>query len=394
MPQKRMDPARLAWIELSHLQAIGALPAALASTLVAADDATLVFDVDGEELFRRMPLRTRRAMAGYADIATHPAVGEPLIAMAEGAGWNEDELRAAGRRAAHALGVSDADELEVRFVAYSFPKLALQLLRDGREVALLELHSWQPVPPNRREVEVYEPPSNFERWSFLDEMPEDERRRRVERYDAREEVWRGVRGLGKAATGALDPAIGQSLLLPRPFLKYRSRQLHYGTHAADHEVCFELHGQRTYVWCVAASVEMVLDFYRYEYDQVRLATELGLGTLTTPNGLPYSRDGDVVTVLEKMSSNALAANMWTTSNPWNLIEVEIDHNRPLVSFIPGHSRAVAGYMRTLTAAGGLQPFRGLLVYDPAPPTTGVITRWENYDVQTYRVTFNAVLHKA
>ena len=64
-------------------------------------------------------------------------------------------------------------------------------------------------------------------------------------------------------------------------------------------------------------------------------------------------------------------------------------NRPLVSFIPGHSRTVAGYTRVGLAGFGLAQFRGLLVYDPAPPGVGTITRWENFDAQSYRRTFTA-----
>ena len=49
--------------------------------------------------------------------------------------------------------------------------------------------------------------------------------------------------------------------------------------------------QGSNVRCVGASVQMLLDFYRYEYTQVRLAQELGLGTVSDPNGLPYSAIG-------------------------------------------------------------------------------------------------------
>lgn len=45
--------------------------------------------------------------------------------------------------------------------------------------------------------------------------------------------------------------------------------------------------------------------------QVRLASELGLGTLANPKGLPYSRDNDVVTVIEAMSRDALDATIGT-----------------------------------------------------------------------------------
>ncbi len=63
----------------------------------------------------------------------------------------------------------------------------------------------------------------------------------------------------------------------------------------------------------------------------------------------------------------------------------------MISFIPGHSRAVAGYTRNLLALAGFTPFRGLLVYDPWPPNAGVITRWENFDTMTYRFAFTAAL---
>ena len=141
---------------------------------------------------------------------------------------------------------------------------------------------------------------------------------------------------------------------------------------------------------------MLLDFYRYNYTQDRIATQLGLGTKASPNGLPYARVGDVVTAIEAFSSNALDATMIT--NPaFTDFTGEIDANRPMISFIPGHSRTVAGYIQYILAPLGQTPFRGLLVYDPWPPygatTTppygGVITRWENWDTQTYQYGYNA-----
>jgi hypothetical protein len=79
----------------------------------------------------------------------------------------------------------------------------------------------------------------------------------------------------------------------------------------------------------------------------------------------------------------------TVSPNWSEFRTEIRANRPLVSFIPGHSRTVAGYTRIGLTGFGLVPFRGLLVYDPAPPGIGAITRWENFDAQSYRRTFTA-----
>jgi hypothetical protein len=107
-----------------------------------------------------------------------------------------------------------------------------------------------------------------------------------------------------------------------------------------------------------------------------------------PNGLPYSQDQLVVTILEKMTCQSLDAWM-NTSPDFSEFVSEIDANRPLISFIPAHSRTVAGYTQSLLSLLAQNPFRGLLVYDPWPPNAGVITRWENFNTGSYRRTFAA-----
>lgn len=380
-----------AWIELSHLRALNVLPESFEKARIAVDAGTPIHDVNGEVLFLRVPIERPREPLGFADVAVHPAMGEALLATSIGAKWDAAALGEAGRKAARALGVKDAERASLRFVAYSFPKIALQFLVKDTEVALLELFTWVPVPPAKREANV-EPPSNFERWSFLDEMPDDERADRVKRFDDRLRRWRDYFRTPPRLELIDSRRLIDLLELTRPLL-FSTRELHFSRRNTDHVTCYELRGQETNVWCVAASVQMVLDFYRYEYTQVRLASELGLGTLTNPNGLPYSRDGDVVTVLEAMTLNALDASM-NTSPTFSEFVSEINANRPLISFVPGHSRTVAGYLRSFLSIVGAAPFRGLLVYDPWPPNAGVITRWENFNATTYRRTFTAVLRTA
>ena len=87
------------------------------------------------------------------------------------------------------------------------------------------------------------------------------------------------------------------------------------------------------------------------------------------------------------------------ANPgWAVYRDEIDAHRPVISFIPGHSRTVAGYTEARIALSGELPYRGLLVYDPGPATDcdhpevgGSITRWENFRTTTYRYAFTAEL---
>jgi peptidase C39-like protein len=390
-PDAQRNTQLAAWIELSHLRAMEVLPQSFEKARIAFDDATPVYDVNGELLFMRVPLLQTRTALGWADVAVHPTLGEPLLATSTGAPWDPEALTMAGRKAARALGFKEADKADVRFVAYSYPKVALQFLAGRKEVVMLELFTWIPVPPSTRGPRI-EPPSNFERWSFLDEMPDDERAARIARFDDRLGRWQDY---FRTRAPRLD-VIDSRLLLSRLDLirlLFASRELHFSTRNSDHFTCYEVRGQETSVWCVAASVQMLLDFYRYEYTQVRLASELGLGTLSNPSGLPYSRDGDVVTVIEKMSVNALDAAMNTTPT-FSEFVAEIDANRPLVSFVPGHSRTVAGYYRSYLSIIGAPAFRGLLVYDPWPPNAGVITRWENFNATTYRRTFTAHVHRA
>lgn len=381
-----MDHRKLAGAELNLLRFLGVLPEAFEGLRVASP-GTAVYDLNGEELFRRIPLgRQRQPSEAFVDLAAHPSLGGPLVAVSQGMAWNEEELLAAAQAAAKKHKVPRYDA--TRFVAYSFPKVAVQFLADGREVALLEVPTWIPVP-RARQRERDEPPGNFERWSFLAETPRAVLTRRARSLEQRVAQWDAALARREVRLDTIAIARFTDFVGPfEPIQLVESRELHYSKRNSDHLPCYELRGQETNVWCVGASVQMVLDFYRYEYTQVRLAQELGLGTLANPNGLPYSEDAKVVTVLEKMSSNALDATMNTSPN-FNEFRNEIRANRPLISFVPGHSRTVAGYTRQNLVLFGMTGFRGLLVYDPWPPNAGVITRWENFDAQTYRVTYTA-----
>jgi hypothetical protein len=389
MPLSLELAPRIAGYELNALRLAGVLGDAL-ERLRVARRGTPIHDIDGSVLYLRLPLLRGRVGAGWADVATHEVFAEPLIAVSHGAAWDEKALVAEG--STHARRIRRGLRFDtVRFVAYSHPKIALQFLAQGEEVLMLELFTWLPVPPReakpRSTDEAGPEVANFQRWSVVEHTPARQRRARAASLRKRLAFW------DAPALRRIDPTLISADTLAASKLRIRlfdTRELHYSANDTDHAPCYELRGQQTNVWCVAASAEMLLNFYRYGYSQVRLATELGLGTLANPNGLPYARDGDVVTVIERLSSNALDATM--TYNPsWTLFRDEIRANRPLISFVPGHSRTVAGYTRSLIHLIGSIGFRGLLVYDPWPPSTGVITRWENFATQTYRVAFTAVL---
>ncbi len=346
------------------------------------DPGTPIFDPNGEVLFYRIALKRGAAGAGYADIAAHTLFGEPLLATAPDAPWDPTVLLAQARLAlkrTHPAATYD----NIRFVAFSYPKIAVEFLANGKEVALLELSSWRQVPPASRDRKPLEP-GNFDRYSLIDESPAEQKREAHARFEDRLSRLARVQIPVEASTiskATLLPSIGVVSL-------YDTEELHYNKLSASHHPCYELRPQETSVWCVAASVQMVLDFYRYNYTQTRIAQQLGLGTPSNPNGLPYSRDNDVAVALHAMSNNSLTATMLTTP-PFSSYVAEIQANRPMVSFIPGHSRSVAGYTRSIFVILGNTGYQGLLVYDPWAPNVGRITQWENFNTQTYRRMFTA-----
>jgi hypothetical protein len=384
MPLTLEQIKRLAGLELNALRLADSLGEEFEGARLAAS-ATEVFDLNGSTLFHRIPLTRGRTPAGYADVAADEALGEPLLSVAVGAAWDEKSILT--EAAEHARkGRRSLKFDKARFVAFSYPKVAVQFLFEGREVLMLEWGTWAEVPArqssNRKPLE----PGNFERWSLLDELPTETKRSNARAFAKRQEGW------DTPALKRLDPSVIRKDLLRIRSVIVRlvdTRELHYSRRSTDHHPCYELRGQQTNVWCVAASAEMMLNFYRYEYNQVRLAQELGLGTLANPNGLPYARVGDVVTVLERLA----CLDVTMVTNPaWSVFQNEIRDNRPLISFVPGHSRTVAGYTRHLIGLPAQLPFRGLLVYDPWPPNVGVITKWENFATQTYQYAYSAVLN--
>jgi hypothetical protein len=383
---------RLAGLELNTLLYARVLPEKLFQGSRVPTSGTPVYDVNGEVLFYRVPIVKGRNQVGYTDIAASSVFKAPLLSVSYGQWKAQEYLNQATNVVRKRRRRMKFDRAQ--FVAYSFPKIAVQFLKGDKEVYMIELFTWKPVPQlRRRRPDV--PPSNFERWSLIDEVPAVQKRNSLRIIKKRLHIWEDIcppRRPPRRFKPEYLRLVEFERSFRRTFLPIRidTKELHYSTLDADHHPCYELRGQLTSVWCVAASVQMILDFYRYNYAQTRIAQELRLGTINNPNGLPYSRDGDVVTVLEDLTSNALSANMNASPN-WTEFRSEIRANRPLISFINGHSRTVAGY--TYTRISTWFVFRGLLVYDPWPPTAGVITRWENINSppRPYRRTFTAQL---
>src|SRR3954463_11468681 len=144
---KPSEVHRLAAVELNLFNLAHTLPGMhLEGTRF--DAGIPIYDPSGEVLFYRLPLRNESGrQAGYADIAAHTLFGAPLLATAPDAAWNAETWIAEAQSALERLRhhhddyrrIEFADYDEVRLVAFSFPKLAVQFLRKGEELTMLEL---------------------------------------------------------------------------------------------------------------------------------------------------------------------------------------------------------------------------------------------------------------
>ncbi len=378
---------RIAGFEINALHFSKVLPFSLEDVRIK-DPGTIIYDIDGNILFHRIPLERRRRIICHADVAVLDIFAEPLLAVDPDTRWNEAVMIRGAVTALHKKN-PQVEYDETRFVAYSYPKLAVQFLKQGHEVAMLELYSWNEVPIERAHGEGS---PYFERWSLIKDTPEEIKKENAENFEKRVAIWEADE-LAQLDSTLISVDILNSA--HAVLKKSDTRDVHYAPRAADHHICYELRGQQTHVWCVPASVEMVLNFYRWRYSQPRIAAELEQGTCEAPSGLPYGDEIKVVNTLEKLSSSTLNANMYPNPN-WTLYRDEIREHQPLISFIPHHSRTVAGYTESIISLLGELPYRGLLVYDPWPQTDcdhpengGRITRWENFKTQTYRFAFTA-----
>lgn len=344
-----------------------------------------VFDITGEVLMHRVPIRTRRD-AGYLDVAAHPAVGAGLIRVGvddryDPATWDSFDDRGA----------------EPVVVASSYPRLALGFT-DG-DGAVADVVTVDPVPdvPARAvdfippdlgdQVDGTDPPIwwTSEPWSWLALFDEDELERRRFMAQIVIDDWNSIvadEGDGPDELRFIGSGIGRRIadrlgVRPGPM-----RTVAYGTADADHRVCHEIRAQKGPYWCLAASLQMVLEFYRYRYPQPDLVNILQIDSSA---GFDSRRWRQLERAVDLLTNHALAAT-WDDQVHGRSISWSIGRGSPAVMVSPGHARVVVGISSSPAFRGwwldhprwrlGRQP--GIRVHDPNPYPGGTLVEWEAY----------------
>jgi hypothetical protein len=140
--------------------------------------------------------------------------------------------------------------------------------------------------------------------------------------------------------------------------------------------CFKLYPQIDPSYCTEATVQMLLDWWRYYHDQNAIRTITG-----SPGG-DYQQE---MTALENLSLGHLSpeyVDVPYNSDPslyFNKVKKEINANQPFDYSYFGHSTACAGYS-SLTLHWPRLPnihIKRVYLYDPYPENQGDIY-WSTY----------------
>jgi hypothetical protein len=297
--------------------------------------------------------------------------------------WSPEQGTDRARKAAQAL-YPQGQIKNTDLVCYSYPKIGVRVdvEAEQREVSLIfDVADGSQVTrygPDELEGQTA--------WSYLDNIPPWEADNRIRLWDLRDKERDAARTatpkvFARGFTSTEAEKIRETMLLPS---KYRiiplvsSRVLQYGPRCTTHD-CFALYAQQTSVYWAVATGQMILDFYRWNFDQAAIAAAMGTGAGGTDNS-------GQVAGYQSLSNTCLVASL-DLSADWAEAKAEIDANRPVKSGIPGHARACAGWQRQNLWLVGQPPKRWLRIYDPWPWNAdlcqGGAVYWEDWDAVTH-----------
>ncbi len=338
----------------------------------------IIHDLNGARLFYDFNVKVKKRIVGVVRASADKAVGSPVISLQLGPHrWSVDDATEGAMKEVERSGAR-TDATETSLVCYCYPKIAVRAgganTEAGPASMLFDVSDLKPV--ERYGADEMEGVSSY---SFLDEVAIPEGSLRRSRWEAAESDLEASRD---AVSEDLDkgtaPATLQPKLAPRPYHRlipfYSSNTVKFAPRCNAPEV-FRLYAQQTNVYCAVATGQMILDFYKYHFDQPTIAAAMGTGAYGTSNT-------GQVNGYESLSNNGLDATYDNTA-AWSEAKAEIDANRPLKSGIPGHARACAGWKRQNITLIGQPPKRWLKIYDPWPWNANICNGgavyWEDWD---------------
>lgn len=330
----------------------------------------LIHDLNGQPLFYDFPiLSLNNEQLGLVRASANRVLGVPAPTVYMGGlRWHVGDATLWARefvQREHKVKV-----IETQLVCYAYPKLGIAVSWEDRtgEIrrAIIDVGD-RSVVPEEVKPEVRGPGA----WSLYDHMPEKAVPEAVEGfapYDRIVDELQERSGVDLAAYVELAQFQAIQSVMATVISFYSTKILTFCTHGYSHE-CGRMHGQENGYYCVVATGQMILDFWRYHHPQNHIATQMG----TTTSGTDYTGE---VNGLESITCSHFDAQS-DFSPTFAEAKAEIDANRPFDYSYSYHAMACFGYREQILAIAGTQPQHSVYIYDPSPVNVGTI-RWETW----------------
>lgn len=339
---------------------------------VSLGDPIPIYDLSDQPLFYDFPVYSRGSgEVGRVRASASRVIGVPVPSVYLGAvPWNESK--------AHLKAVELIEKkfrgrvLSAKLVCYAYPKLgiAVDWVKNGRkdqQRTIIDVSDYSVVPEKvKRKLRG---PGVYPVYENISTRTVPKAVRQFSSYDKLNAV------IQRKAKVELPESLRlekfdkvQAVLGDRMIALYYSKILTFCTHDFSHE-CFRMHGQDNGYYCVVATGQMILDFWRYYESQNDIATAMG----TTTGGTSYTGE---VNGYKSLTCSHFDAQS-DSSPTFAKVKTEINANRPFDYSYSYHAMACAGYSDIKLHIIGLPAIQMVYLYDPSPVGTGTI-RWETW----------------
>ena len=349
---KAKDAARHAAFHL-HIGVFTKTPGMTTWIGANLEEPTTIYDLNGLPLFYDYPvLSLQHEKVGMIRASASRVLGVPVPATyISGPHW---DIKSATQRAHKYV----EDELKGKIidskpVCYGYPKLGIAVnwedSKDQAKRTIIDVGDHSIVPEN---VEPEDRKSGA--ISVYDLIPEEMLPDAIERFILYDKM---VDELQERAdvdlAGFLAPEefhrVQTSLIEMIPW--HTSKILTTCSQDYSHK-CIQMHAQENMGYCVAATWQMIFDFWSYNYSQDEIDAALD-AALDKVKGL---------------QSLAVGFDVINDVNPtFNEVKNEIDASMPFEYSYPSHATVCAGYRQVNLYPVGMEPEKSVCLYDPYPP---------------------------
>lgn len=347
----------------------------------------VIHDLNGQVLFYEYQIKSKNQVVGVVKGSASKSLGSPVPQIQLGPRrWDPAAAVLNAKEKVKNL-YPNGDISDTEFVCYSYPKIGVKVdlidKKGGIQSFIFDVASTNLV--ERFGADELE---GFTSRSIYDEITEQGVTKREARWNAIDKELQAVKikiprifepGVNPDERKPIEEVyIKQSIYPPISISLFSQKIIQYCPHCSTHN-CNALHSQQTDVYCAVATGQMILDFYRYYYSQVEIATAMGTGSTGT------GQSGQIAGY-QGLSKQCLEATL-DESASWSEAKAEIDANRPLKSGIPGHARACFGWKRQNIFLIGATPARWLFILDPWPWNSNICqggaVYWEDWTAEDH-----------